>query len=322
MRERGEQQVSAIEELPEALYGRQCVVPYPPAATSEWLEGRETEQRDLAVSVSRLPYPAPTGHDMHLAFEIEVVLSGGFEQAVGDWAIGLEAGDVFLLPSWEPHGWRATEPDTTVLILHFLPQFLGENTIGRRLWLDLFAVPPELRPRVTNEVLREKVLTICGELRSEAEGGRPAWDTAVRLCMMRLLLLLGREWVAPPRATRDVYVSAAERIAPAIALAHKEWSRRISLLEAAAACGLNAQHFSELFAHTIGMGFAEFGLRIRLNHAAGFLAQTALPVEAVAEKSGFASASHFHKAFKDRFHCSPGEYRRKRGQPASLSIPI
>ncbi len=82
--------------------------------------------------------------------------------------------------------------------------------------------------------------------------------------MTRLLLVLGGDWVRPAQATRDVYVSAAERVAPAIALAHHEWSRRVSFLEAATVCGLNAQHFSELFAHTIGMGFAEFGLRIRL----------------------------------------------------------
>ncbi len=306
----------------QTLYGRRYVLPYPSAATSEWLGGRETEQGDLAAAISRLPYPAPIGHDLHLAFEIEVILSGGFAQTGGDWAVGLETGDVFLLRAWEPHGWRATEPDTTVLILHFLPQFLGDNTIGDHLWLDFFAVPPELRPRVNDETTRMKVLAICEELRSEAEEGRAAWDTAARLCMLRLLLLLGREWVTPARVPRDVYISAAERVAPAIALAHQEWSRRISLLEAATACGLNAQHFSELFAHTIGVGFAEFGLRIRLNHAASFLAQTALPVEAIAQKSGFASASHFHKAFKDRFHCSPGEYRRKPGQPSSLSIPV
>lgn len=47
----------------------------------------------------------------------------------------------------------------------------------------------------------------------------------------------------------------------------------------------------------------------RLRHAARLLEATDLPVERVAQASGFVSPFHFHRVFRERFGMPPGAYR-------------
>jgi AraC-like DNA-binding protein len=46
-------------------------------------------------------------------------------------------------------------------------------------------------------------------------------------------------------------------------------------------------------------------------HSSRLLLETSLPLEGVAEQSGFANASHLHRAFQRYYLCTPGEYRRQ-----------
>lgn len=49
----------------------------------------------------------------------------------------------------------------------------------------------------------------------------------------------------------------------------------------------------------------------RLNRAKSFFDTTEKPIQAVAFDSGFNNASHFSRVFKERFHCSPSDYKNK-----------
>jgi AraC family transcriptional activator of mtrCDE len=48
---------------------------------------------------------------------------------------------------------------------------------------------------------------------------------------------------------------------------------------------------------------------VRLREAARMLRQSSLPVDTVAGRTGFASRSHFSRAFRDLFGQSPSAYR-------------
>jgi AraC-like DNA-binding protein len=259
------------------------------------------------------PYPHPLATDMHQAFEVVVVISGQEDRHCEDLVLGLNPGDVWLSPAWEPHGWRATAPDTRELLLQFIPEFLGEETFDGMSWLSLFATSPRDRPRVTAAAMREQVLGLADELAQEIAEGRRRWATAVRLLTLRLLFLISRDWEATGLRGRPRYLRTSNlaRIAPAVELVHRHPERRLSLAEGASACSLSVSHFCFLFQQSMGLSFGKHALRARLAYAAHLLLSSDSSMEAIAQRFGFVDVSHFHHAFSKQYGLTPAHYREE-----------
>ena len=67
--------------------------------------------------------------------------------------------------------------------------------------------------------------------------------------------------------------------------------------------------FSERFRDAFGTSPMAFVRQARLQEAAKLLRSTDLPVKAIAARVGFASRSHFSRAFRQRFKRDPADYR-------------
>ena len=65
-----------------------------------------------------------------------------------------------------------------------------------------------------------------------------------------------------------------------------------------------------LFLKYLGRSPAKHYLRIRLEHARHLIRQTAMPLLSIAIECGFASASHFSKAYVDHFGRPPSAERK------------
>ena len=74
--------------------------------------------------------------------------------------------------------------------------------------------------------------------------------------------------------------------------------------------------FAERFRATFERPPMAFLRDVRLRRAARLLAETDLPVKAVAGRVGFASRSHFSRAFKASFGADPAAYRAAASQGA------
>lgn len=259
------------------------------------------------------PYPSPLGNDMHQAFEMGVLLSGHEERHFEDVVIPVGPGEMWLCGAWEPHGWRAGKAGTRELVLQFLPDFLGEEVFDGVSWLSLFSAPPESRPRVVTETMREHALSIAEELQREMRERRRGWLASVRLGILRLLLMLSRDWEPAGDVGRGhtVRTGALEKIMPAVRLVHSHPTRKLSLREAAATCGLSVSQFGYLFRHLMGLSFGKFCMRARLAYVAQLLLTTDLPVEAIADAAHFSDASHLHHAFVGVYGTTPARYRKE-----------
>ena len=278
-----------------------------------------TPAEPLHGGVFLQPYLRALATDMHQAFEIIVLLSGQEDRHCEDWVFGLEPGDVWLTPAWEPHGWRATAPETRELVLQFRPEFLGEETLEGVSWLSLFAAPPRYRPRATTAEMRRQVLGIADEMSQEVTETRRGWLTAVRLSMLRLLFAISRDWKPPGPSHRRRYVRTSNlaRITAAMELLHGQAAGggRVSVAEAAAACSLSSSHFCLLFRETMGLSFGKLALRARLAYAAQLLLSTDSSMEAIAERFGFVDVSHFYRAFTKHYGSTPARYRAEGRAP-------
>lgn len=258
------------------------------------------------------PYPELLSWDVHQAFEITVVLSGQMEKHFEGLVCTLGPGDVCLIPGWEPHGHRTASPGTAVLAASFLPEFLGDETLGDASWFSFFVAAPGERPCVDTEETRQQVLGVAEELKREIDERDRGWLTSLRLGVLRILWVMGRYWEPPGSGNGRPPARPSElaRIAPALSLVNSRAGRPVSLAEAAAACCLSASRFSPVFRHTMGMSFGEFVLRLRGGRAAQLLLNSNASLEAIAEELGYVDASHLHHAFTRRYGYTPARYRK------------
>jgi AraC family transcriptional regulator len=90
----------------------------------------------------------------------------------------------------------------------------------------------------------------------------------------------------------------------------------LSLPRVAKIAGFSASHFARLLKRKAGVSFSHYLQSLRIEHAKQMLTGTSFTVEQVQKRSGFRSATHFHRAFKRRVGATPAAYReRQRGKP-------
>lgn len=73
--------------------------------------------------------------------------------------------------------------------------------------------------------------------------------------------------------------------------------------------GVSARHLDRLFADKLEVGFIATYRDIRLQHARRLLEQSPLSISEIAFATGFSSAGHFSKMFKERFSVTPKSVR-------------
>jgi AraC-like DNA-binding protein len=74
---------------------------------------------------------------------------------------------------------------------------------------------------------------------------------------------------------------------------------------------ISAAYAARLFKRSTGLGIREYAKNRRLSAAAKFLAATDFSVKAVAVECGYRSPPDFTRRFKEYFHLTPSDFRRR-----------
>jgi transcriptional regulator GlxA family with amidase domain len=78
---------------------------------------------------------------------------------------------------------------------------------------------------------------------------------------------------------------------------------------------MSPRNFARLFRCEVGQTPAQFTERARADAARCKLEQTVVPVETIAEESGFGNAERMRRTFQRRFDRSPHDYRARFRSP-------
>jgi AraC family transcriptional regulator len=111
-----------------------------------------------------------------------------------------------------------------------------------------------------------------------------------------------------------------ERLSRVIHYIYDHLDEEIDLQKLAEVAHLSPYHWHRIYHALNGETIAATVKRLRLQRAAGFLAHTALPVEEVADKSGYDSLQSFTRVFKSVYGMPPAQYR-KNGSHAHYQPP-
>src|SRR5690606_38457473 len=95
--------------------------------------------------------------------------------------------------------------------------------------------------------------------------------------------------------------------------------RKLSVEQLAKRAAMSPSHFAHRFRDVVRMSPMRYLKHVRLDHARGLLVQPGARASEVAQRSGYASASHFCRDFKQHFGVSPRGYVERMRQTAGMS---
>lgn len=75
--------------------------------------------------------------------------------------------------------------------------------------------------------------------------------------------------------------------------------------------GYHPYYLNRVFAERTSMSLHEYLLQVRLRNASHLILNTGMELQAIAEQVGFGSYPHFSSYFRQKYGCSPAQYRKQ-----------
>lgn len=167
--------------------------------------------------------------------------------------------------------------------------------------------------------VRQTFHRLSEECSSPDLGSRALSNVLVTQC----LILMIRQLAKRDESAADYFAALSDpRISAALALVARTADGNPSVSAMADAAGMTKSAFARIFTATMGYSPIDFMGRARLHKAAGLLQTTPMPIKAVAWTVGFASRSHFSRAFKAAYGTDPSAYRRGGDSARAAGAPI
>ncbi|MFJ1259963.1 GlxA family transcriptional regulator [Cupriavidus sp. CuC1] len=120
---------------------------------------------------------------------------------------------------------------------------------------------------------------------------------------------LAPTWSAELLPGRNESLSVGDKMRKAARWLHENCERSISVADAARIAAMSERHFLRCFKLAMGILPSDYLLRIRLDMASRLLAETELPVDKIARRSGLSNGDRLAKIFRKRMSISPIEFR-------------
>jgi DNA-binding response OmpR family regulator len=131
------------------------------------------------------------------------------------------------------------------------------------------------------------------------------------LARLGIHLELSRRLGELPRVSASATPEKSSLVAAATALLLENLSAPPSPEALAHQLGTNEKRLNEAFHQAFALPIFAWLREQRLRVARQLLAQTDTPVADIAAHCGYASPAHFATAFKERFECTPRDFRRR-----------
>ncbi len=243
----------------------------------------------------------------HSFWEIDYVTHGAGVNIFENTTYSFEPGDIYIIHPYEMHN---AFPDDEIEL--FCIQF-SESSVVRSVFSDADYSGELAHPRFATVIRASdphyaEAQSIILRTLDEWKERRTGWKPAVRLCLAQLFLELLRNFPAPEGSEP---VSRANRgILQALNYINANYTRKITLEQAAREALMNKNYFCTVFKQQMGCTYYRYVNTLRLHYACTLLKSTERSVKDIALECGFSDISTFNKAFRKAYGVSPGDYRR------------
>ena len=265
------------------------------------------------------PFTYPMHRHRHI--EISIFLSSGHEYITEQTVYQVQKGDVFVITPPNAHaiGGNAAFYDERLLtctpkIQDILPPglFLAEG------FNDLFSSGEVHTFRLTQEELHDAVL-LHELLSKEFQNIQQEFYFAFGSHFTLLIILLTQAYLRK----KNIFHISPDRISQSLKYIQDNFRESLSLEMLAELAKLSKSQFLRLFHRKFGKSPIQYQLELRMEYARDLLKQTDLPINAIAEETGFSDSNYFSARFHRSFGISPKNFRvseKERSQRRSREI--
>jgi AraC-like DNA-binding protein len=212
-----------------------------------------------------------------------------------------------------------SRPDDLLLNFSLYPAGLDVRTVGQSsrylqiCWDDaLYAqlapdLPsrPGLSPVLGEDAMLVGLVRALGEELGAGTLDRLLAESLVSAVALRTAQRHGRLPAAIERAP-DMARNRLRRVMDHI---EAHLGEELSLVELAEVARINPCHLSKSFKAGVGIGLQRYVMQRRIERAKALLAQTRIPLVAIAQDLGFSDQSHFTNVFRREIGTTPARFR-------------
>lgn len=159
-------------------------------------------------------------------------------------------------------------------------------------------------------VVRQSYAAMLEEISGDGLGARALTGALMKAC---LIVLLRRHFAHAGEGSSVLSTLRDPRLGKAVTTVLDRPAAAHSVASLARTAGMSRSAFAREFSTNLAMSPMAFVARTRLHHAAELLTATRLPVKVIAASVGFASRSHFSRAFSAAYGADPSGFRRVAG---------
>ncbi|MFA5340653.1 MAG: AraC family transcriptional regulator [Clostridia bacterium] len=259
----------------------------------------------------------------HECIQINYVYSGKATHLIHNKRFDLVKGDIFVIPPNVPHQIEPLEAsDAKIVEFEFDPKFINEffNDLKKSesfwdfAYIEPFLVEEDLvRPRL-NLVGKMQCETenIFNEALKEYENREPGFELIIRSLLLKLLVLVGREFTKSISKSKTAHIFERHNDAIKGAIRHIEenYTQDLNIDAVAKLFLLSPSFFGYLFKNLTSKTFKEYITGLRIAKASEMLKNTDEKVINICYESGFNNVNHFNRTFKQIIGMTPGQYRK------------
>ena len=260
----------------------------------------------------------------HRSVEIFLVLEGELEFFFNNSRRLLKAGSkesFVIVNSNEIHSIEAPEPNMTIVVqipIHCFAGYLrgkdrpphlrsAESAESEESDYAVFAIQPESD--------HQKLIRLIVRMYQEYQQKQFAYELKVHSLFLELLYLLVTEYMEaeenPSNIRQKHHLDKLSRITSYM---KKHYHENITLESVAAEFGFSPPYLSRMFQKYASINYKTYLLNLRTEYALREMMNTDRSLNDVALNNGFPNSRAFAKAFRKRYGCLPGEYRRQMGR--------
>ncbi|SDD64834.1 AraC-type DNA-binding protein [Paenibacillus sp. UNCCL117] len=280
--------------------------------------------------MEEIPFSLVRHHSNHLKqqlhtheyIQIAYVLRGTCNHQFRNKSLTVGRGDLFIISPGVEHSLNSIEDkEFELILLDFLPLLVHEQVaaFSESLWRYVQhaepaeALQPWLHIGKSKQPLVEQLIQ---DIQDELDLREPGFDFSIRINLIKLLILIDREYRRTMRrpSARTAFGEAEESpIQDVVRYIYDNYSQDIPLEQGAHIARMAPAYFCSMFKKETGQTFVDFLHEVRIERAMELIRQDTHTVTQICFQVGFHHLSHFIRTFKKRTGLTPTEYKKTFG---------
>lgn len=272
----------------------------------------EEFQSDAMVAIKKICDCRNEAIHDHDFVEIVYIIEGASKHYINGEEFSVETGDLLFINSGCTHAFELDDMfiayNLMIRVDYFTKNMIKADNLFYMLALTSFEkIQHELNsksPLVSFKLgEREDMVNLFKNIESELHGNElgkaSILDSYINVILCKIF--------------RKIFVkdSDKDQLIPQDILRYinAHFKEKISLNDLSQRCFYNPAYFSRLFKKAFNMSFTDYIMDVRLRHCSELLRSSDYTIEKIIEDCGFSDRNTFYERFKNKFGCTPSEYR-------------